>query len=164
MKWPKIDSKKLRKMRHLGFSKFKPKKINLNNTKLSEIMTLSGMEKDLAIEICEYLKNNIITDSSDLLEIESIDKYMIATWDKRFTDMRFDINKVDNSSLKRIKGINHKLGKLILDKKNKISEFKSIDELNNIYGISKNKICELRGRFKIEEPPAMNTDVPFPRV
>ena len=137
MKWPNI--------------RFKTKKINLNNATLNEIMTLHGMERDLAIEICEYTRDNIITDASDLLEIESIDHQMIATWNKNIDDMRFDINKVDKSSLKRIKGINRKLAKLILEKKKKIRKFKSIDEFFNIYGISKNKICELRARFKIEE-------------
>ena len=129
----------------------KQEKIDLNNATLSDIMTLDGMEKNLAIEICEYLKDNIITDPSDLLEIEAIDKYMIDTWDKSFADMRFDINKVDNSSLKKIQGINKKLAQQILDAKNKIGKIKSIDELYNIEEISEHDICELRARFKIEE-------------
>ena len=129
----------------------KQEKIDLNNATLSDIMTLDGMEKNLAIEICEYLKDNIITDPSDLLEIEAIDKYMIDTWDKSFADMRFDINKVDNSSLKKIQGINKKLAQQILDAKNKIRKIKSIDELYNIEEISEHDICELRARFKIEE-------------
>lgn len=129
----------------------KQEKIDLNNATLSDIMTLDGMKKNLAIEICEYLKDNIITDPSDLLEIEAIDKYMIDTWDKSFADMRFDINKVDNSSLKKIQGINKKLAQQILDAKNKIGKIKSIDELYNIEEISEHDICELRARFKIEE-------------
>lgn len=161
MKWLKRNSKNPIKKEAINFRKIKTMKIDLNNAGLSDIMTLDGIEKDLAIEICEYLKDNIITDPSDLLEIESIDKYMIDTWNKRFKDMRFNINKVDNNSLKKIKGINRKLRKLILDKKNKISKFNSIDELNNIYGIGKNKICELRGRFKTEDSPAMNIKIPF---
>ena len=150
----------LRRKRDIGFGRTKVKRFNLNDATLADIMTLDEMEKDLAIEIYDYIKNNIITDASDLLELESIDKYMIARWNKNFKDMRFNINKVDNSSLKKIKGINHKLAKLILDNKNKIKEFNSIDELFNIYGISKNKICELRGRFKIEKSPKMNIFIP----
>lgn len=151
MKWPNIYLKNLRSMKNLISSKIKPKKINLNNATLTDIMTLDGMDEDLAIEICEYIKDNIITDASDLLEIESINKHMIARWDNKFDDMRYDINKVNGSSLKKIKGINRKVAKLILDQKSKISEFKSIDELFDIYGISKNKIYELRARFKIEK-------------
>jgi DNA uptake protein ComE-like DNA-binding protein len=108
MKWPNNNLKNLRTMKDIISSKFKPKKFNLNNATLSDIMSLNEMEKDLAIEIYEYIKDNIITDASDLLEIESIDKEMIATWSKSFDDMRFDINKVDKNSLKRIKGINGK--------------------------------------------------------
>jgi DNA uptake protein ComE-like DNA-binding protein len=150
----------LRRNRDIGFSRTKVKRFNLNDATLADIMTLDEMEKDLAIEIYDYIKDNIITDASDLLELESIDKHMIARWNKNFKDMRFNINKADNRSLKKIKGINRKLAKLILDKKNRIREFKSSDELLNIYGISKNKICELRGRFKIEISPEMNIFIP----
>lgn len=59
------------------------------------------MEDDLAFEIEEYLKHNIITDITDLLEIESIDENMIKTWDSYIDDMRVDINKVNIDTLKK---------------------------------------------------------------
>ncbi|WP_037940437.1 helix-hairpin-helix domain-containing protein [Sulfurospirillum arcachonense] len=127
------------------------KKINLNEATLTDIMTLHGMEEDLAIEICEYAKCNILTDTSDLLDIESIDEHMILIWDESLDDMRYNINKVDSESLKSIKGIGVKLAKLILDKKQELGRFKSIDELRAIEGIGKNKICEMKSRFKIGE-------------
>ncbi len=52
-------------------------KINFNTASLTDLMTLHGMEDDLAIEIIEFIENNTITDSSDLLELESIDEQMI---------------------------------------------------------------------------------------
>jgi hypothetical protein len=53
------------------------------------------------------------------------------------------------------------MAKLILDKKNKIREFKSIDDFFNIYGISKNKIFELRARFKIEKASDINNSMNY---
>ncbi len=126
-------------------------KINLNEASLTDIMTLHGMEEELAIEIHEHLQDNIITDSSDLLDLESIDETMIATWNDDLEDMRYDINECDAKSLKKIKGIGAKLSKIILDAKEKLGEFTSINQLKEIEGIGKNKFAELKSRFKIGE-------------
>lgn len=126
-------------------------KINLNTASLTDIMTLHAMEDDLAIEIHGHLKENIITDESDLLDLESIDQIMIDTWSENLDDMRFDINKCDEHSLKKIKGIGAKLAKIILEAKSKHGEFKSISELKELEGIGKNKYSELKSRFKIGE-------------
>ena len=67
------------------------------------------MEENLAIEIKEYLQDNIITDSSDLLELESIDEQILKCWDENIDDMRVDINCVSKENLKKIKGIGNKL-------------------------------------------------------
>ncbi len=126
-------------------------KINLNDASLTDIMTLHGMEEDLAIEIRDYLEDNIVTDSSDLLELESIDNQMLETWNTNLDDMRVDINKADETVLKKIKGIGAKLAKIILDFKIKNNGFKNIDELKEIDGIGKNKLTQLKSRLKIGE-------------
>ena len=126
-------------------------KINLNCASLTDIMTLHAMEEELAVEIYEYAQKNIITDSSDLLDLESIEEQMITSWDDDLDDMRFDINQVDKPSLQSIKGIGAKLAKIILDAKEKIGKFKSIDELKNIDGVGKNKFTELKARLKVGE-------------
>ena len=126
-------------------------KINLNIATLTQIMTLHGMEEELAVEISEYAKKNIITDTSDLFDIESIDEHMIAAWDENLDDMRFDINSADEASLKSIKGIGAKLAKIILNTKEKLGEFSSINDLKEIDGIGKSKFSELKARFKIGE-------------
>jgi len=126
-------------------------KINLNSATLTDMMTLHAMEEDLAVEICEYVKENIITDSSDLLDIESIDEQMVKSWNDDLDDMRFDINSADLDSLKSIKGISDKLAKIILCSRDKVEAFTSIDELKDIKGIGKNKFCQIKARFKIGE-------------
>jgi competence ComEA-like helix-hairpin-helix protein len=114
-------------------------------------MSLYGMEEDLALEIKDYLDDNVITDSSDLLELESIDNQMLKSWDDTIDDMRVDINSATKEVLKKIKSIGPKLAKVILDYKEKVNSFKSIDELKDIEGIGKSKFHQLKSRLKIGE-------------
>ncbi len=94
-------------------------KIDLNKASLTDLMTLHAMEEELALEIQDYLKDNVVTDSSDLLELESIDEQLLQTWNDNLDDMRVDINKADESILKKIKGIGAKLAKIIFEFKEK---------------------------------------------
>ncbi len=127
------------------------KKININCATLTDIMTLHAMQEDLAVEINEYTKENIITDCSDLLDIESIDEQMLESWKEDLDDMRFDINSADLDDLKSIKGISDKLAQIILEQREKKDKFTSIDELKDVKGIGKNKFCQIKARFKIGE-------------
>lgn len=126
-------------------------KINLNTATLTDIMTLHGMDEDLALDIQEFINENVITDPSDLLDLESIDEQMIKTWDDNIADMRVDINSADENTLKKIKGIGAKLAKIILDFKEKINKFNDLDELKDVDGIGKNKLAQLKSRLKIGE-------------
>jgi len=114
-------------------------------------MTLHGMEEDLALEIQEYLEDNIITDSSDLLELESIDEQILKVWDESLDDMRVDVNEADENTLKKIKGIGAKLAKIILEFRDTIKGFTTLDQLKEIDGIGKNKLAQLKSRLKIGE-------------
>jgi competence ComEA-like helix-hairpin-helix protein len=130
---------------------FEINKINLNTATLTDLMTLYGMEEDLALQIQEYLQDNIITDSSDLLELETIDEQMLKSWDRNIDDMRVDINSIDKKNLRKIKGIGKKLAKTISEYKDANGYFKNIDELRDIEGIGKNKFAQLKSRLKIGE-------------
>jgi len=126
-------------------------KLNLNCASLTDLMTLHGMEEDLALEISEYAKDNVITDSSDLLELESIDEQVLKTWDEDLDDMRVDINTADETILKKIKGIGAKLAKNIFEFRNKNKGLKDLDQLKELEGIGKNKLAQLKSRLKIGE-------------
>jgi len=147
---PKNLGKKNKKQIDLA-NEFEKKKINLNKATLTDLMSLYGMEEDLALEIKDYLDDNVITDSSDLLELESIDNQMLKSWDDTIDDMRVDINSATKEVLKKIKSIGPKLAKVILEYKEKVNSFKSIDELKEIDGIGKSKFNQLKSRLKIGE-------------
>lgn len=130
---------------------FEINKINFNNATLTDLMTLYGMEEEIALQIQEYLQDNIITDSSDLLELEAIDEQMLKSWDRNIDDMRVDINRIDKDNLRKIKGIGKKLAKIISDYREEHGYFKDIEDLKNIEGIGKNKFAQLKSRLKIGE-------------
>ena len=133
------------------FKAIQENKINFNSATLTDLMSLHGMEEDLALQIQEYLQENIITDSSDLLELEAIDEQMLKSWDKNIDDMRIDINSANKDTLRKIKGIGKKLSKIIHEYKEKNGNFKCIEDLKNIEGIGKNKFAQLKSRLKIGE-------------
>mgnify|MGYP000918105625 CR=1 FL=1 len=133
------------------FKTIQENKINFNSATLTDLMSLHGMEEDLALQIQEYLQENIITDSSDLLELEAIDEQMLKSWDKNIDDMRIDINSANKDTLRKIKGIGKKLSKIIHEYKEKNGNFKCIEDLKNIEGIGKNKFAQLKSRLKIGE-------------
>ena len=127
------------------------KKINFNTASLTDILTLHGMEDDLALEIYEYSKENIITDVSDLYDLESVDEQMTKVWDSNIEDMRVDVNLADDSTLQKIKGIGAKLAKIILDYRNENNEFINIEQLKEVDGIGANKFAQLKSRLKVGE-------------
>ncbi|QKJ23053.1 helix-hairpin-helix domain-containing protein [Poseidonibacter lekithochrous] len=132
-------------------SKIEVNKINFNTASLTQIMTLHGMEEELALEIQEYLLDNVVTDSSDLLELESVDEQLIKVWDDSIDDMRVNINDADEDTLKKIKGIGSKLAKIILNFKEEVKKFSDLDQLKELDGIGKNKLAQLKSRLKIGE-------------
>ncbi|MGB5794051.1 helix-hairpin-helix domain-containing protein [Poseidonibacter sp.] len=125
-------------------------KINFNTATLTDILTLHGMEDELALEIYEYAKENIITDISDLFDLESVDAHMTSVWTESIDDMRIDINSADEVTLKKIKGIGSKLANIILDYRED-NEFVNIEQLKEIEGIGANKFAQLKSRLKIGE-------------
>jgi competence ComEA-like helix-hairpin-helix protein len=128
---------------------FDIQKINFNSASLTDLMTLYAMEEDLALEINSFAKDNTITDSSDLLELESITTQMLKSWDESIDDMRINLNDINIDTLVSIKGVGKKLAKHILEYKNSIGDFNDIKQLKDIDGIGNRKFDELSLRFKV---------------
>jgi DNA uptake protein ComE-like DNA-binding protein len=124
-------------------------KINFNTATLTDIMTLQSMEEDLALEIYEFTNDTTITDTSDLLELESIDEQMLKSWDDSIDDMRIDLNDINYDLLLSIKGIGEKLAKQILEYQKENGDFNDINELKNVDGVGSRKFDELSLRFKV---------------
>jgi competence ComEA-like helix-hairpin-helix protein len=132
-------------------SDFNATKINFNEASLTELMSLYAMDEELAVELKTYLENNIVTDCSDLLELESIDEQMLKSWDSNIADMRIDINCANEETLKKINGIGSKIAKIIMEYKKRHGNFHTLEELTNIDGIGKRKLAQIKSRLKIGE-------------
>lgn len=124
-------------------------KIDFNKASLTDLMTLHAMEEDLALEICDFVKETTITDSSDLLELESINPQMLKSWDTAIKDMRIDLNDIDIEVLTSIKGVGIKLANQIIEYKKSHGTFNDINQLKEINGIGLRKFDELSLRFKV---------------
>ena len=132
-------------------SEISQNKINLNSASLTDIMTLHGMEEDIALEIQELANNIIITEPKDLLQIGSIDEQMVKSWEDNFDDMRIDINKVDNSILQKVKGLTERLANIIIEYRTKMGSFTSLNQLHEIEGIGKSRFESIKNKFKLGE-------------
>ncbi len=146
-KLPISDENKKREKKE----KYNIQKIDFNTASITEIMSLHGMQEELAIEIQEYLKDTVVTDATDLLELESIDEQLLKVWDDKVEDMRVNVNDVNLETLKMIKGIGIKLAKEIIDFRDTLNGFSNLEELKQIDGIGKNKFAQLKSRLKIGE-------------
>tara|TARA_R110000868_G_scaffold84822_4_gene238913 strand:- start:10759 stop:11100 length:342 start_codon:yes stop_codon:yes gene_type:complete len=62
---------------------------------------------------------------------------------------KIDINKADAAELANLKGIGPKIAATIVDYRDKHGEFKSVDELTNIRGISQRLVDDLRNQMTL---------------
>ncbi len=62
--------------------------IDINQITLTELMTLHGMEEELAVDVIEYLNENNIKTINELLEIEGIDEQTLKVWAKNLKDLK----------------------------------------------------------------------------
>jgi len=61
-------------------SRLEDSKISLENTTLTELMTLHGMEEEIAVEVIEYIQSHDIKSIDELLEVEGIDRQTLKVW------------------------------------------------------------------------------------
>jgi len=124
-------------------------KINLNNASLKDIMKLKNIDKDIANDILDFAKDTTITDNYDLLELESIDVFMLSNWNTFIADMRININHVDKNALQKVKGVSKKLADKILIKKEDLGFYTNLNQLKQIEGLKKETFENIKLRFKI---------------
>jgi len=68
--------------------------ISLEGVTLTELMTLHGMEEEIAVEVIRYIRSRDIKSIDELLEIEGIEKQTLKVWAESLHD-KIDINSAD---------------------------------------------------------------------
>ena len=121
------------------------REMTIEDITLTELMTLHGMEEDLAVELMSYIRTHEIESLDELLEIEGIDRQTIRLWAEDLKE-KLDINKAGEKALSNIKAIGKKLAKKIVEYREKNGKFEKLDELLQIKGLGGKKLEKI-GRY-----------------
>lgn len=124
-------------------------KINLNHSSLKDVMKLKNIDEDIANDIIQFAKDTTITDNYDLLELESINVSMLTSWNDFITDMRININYVDEHALEKVKGVSKNLAQTILSKREELGQYSNINQLKQISILNKDAFENIKLRFTI---------------
>jgi len=124
-------------------------KISLENTTLTELMTLHGMEEEIAVEVIEYIQSHDIKSIDELLEVEGIDKQTLKIWAKDLNS-KVDVNRASINALSKIKSIGKKLAKKIVEFRDEHGPFKTLEDMLKIKGIGKKKLDKIRNQISIK--------------
>jgi len=117
--------------------------IVLEEATLTELMTLHGMEEDMAVEVLKYIENNSLSSLDDLLEIEGIDARTLSVWARDLIE-KIDINEADEETLEKIPEISSKLASKIVKYRKEHGPFQSLEDLLEIKGLGKKKLAGIR--------------------
>ncbi len=123
--------------------------ISLESVTLTKLMTLHGMEEEIAVEVIRYIRSRDIKSIDELLELEGIEKQTLKIWAESLHD-RVDINKADIKSLNKIKAIGKKLAEKIVEFRKKHGPFEKIEDMLKIKGLGKKKLAKIRDHIAIK--------------
>ena len=123
--------------------------LSLEDVTLTELMTLHGMEEDLAVEVLKFIKNHEIDTLDELMEIEGIDAQTLKVWAEDLKS-RVNVNEASTKMLGKIKAIGKKLAEKIVAYRDEHGNFNSYDELLNIKGLGKKKLEKIKKFIKLK--------------
>ncbi len=141
-----LEESKKSQARHDGLE---DSEISLEGVTLTELMTLHGMEEEIAVEVIRYIRSRDIKSIDELLELEGIEKQTLKVWAEKLHG-RVDINKADAKSLSRIKAIGKKLAEKIVEFRKKHGPFEKIEDMLKIKGLGKKKLAKIRDHIAIK--------------
>ena len=142
-----LEESKKSQARHDGLE---DSEISLEGVTLTELMTLHGMEEEIAVEVIRYIRSRDIKSIEELLELEGIEKQTLKVWAEKLHG-RVDINKADAKSLSRIKAIGKKLAGKIVEFRKKHGPFEKIEDMLKIKGLGKKKLAKIRDHIAIKQ-------------
>ncbi|WP_457593840.1 helix-hairpin-helix domain-containing protein [Hydrogenimonas sp.] len=123
--------------------------MSLESVTLTELMTLHGMEEEIAVEVIRYIRTHEIKSIDELLELEGIDKQTLKVWAENLHS-RVDINRAGYKALSKIKAIGKKLAEKIVEYRQKHGPFEKIEDMLKIKGLGKKKLAKIRDHIAIK--------------
>ena len=122
--------------------------LSLEDVTLTELMTLHGMEEDLAVEVLKFIKTHQIESLDELMQIEGIDAQTLKVWAEDLKS-RVNVNEASQKTLSKIKAIGKKLAEKIVEYRDEHGDFKSFDDLLNVKGLGKKKLEKIKKFIKL---------------
>ncbi|WP_456401723.1 helix-hairpin-helix domain-containing protein [Hydrogenimonas sp.] len=124
--------------------------ISLQGVTLTELMTLHGMEEEIAVAVADYLHSHEIGSLDELLELEGIDRQTLKVWAEALRD-RVDVNRAGVKELAKIKPIGKKLAEKIVEFRKKYGPFKRLEDLLGVKGLGKKRLAKIRDHILVKK-------------
>ena len=123
--------------------------ISIADVTLTELMTLHGMEEEIAVEVLRYIQNHEIGSLEDLLEVEGIDRQTLKVWAQELHS-KVDLNQASAKKLGKIKAIGKKLAEKIVAFRDVHGPFSKLEDLLEIKGLGKKKLEKIKEHVAVK--------------
>jgi len=123
--------------------------LSLEDVTLTELMTLHGMEEEIAVEVIRYIRSHDMKSLDDLLELEGIDKQTLKVWGEAL-HAKTDINRASVKQLGKIKAIGKKLAEKIVEFREEKGPLQKLEELLHIKGLGKKKLEKIKKHVAVK--------------
>jgi len=123
--------------------------LTVDNVTLTELMTLHGMEEEIAVEVIRYLHTHEIASLDELLDLEGIDRQTLKVWAEELHS-KTDINRASEKALGKIKAVGKKLAEKIVAFREENGPIEKLEDLLKIKGLGKKKLEKIKEHIAIK--------------
>lgn len=125
------------------------KELTLEEATLTDLMSLHGMDDELAKDVKEYVEEKNVKELEELSALETFDSQLLTVWKESVGTKKININKAKAKQLKEVKGIGKKTAKAIIAYRDEHGKFQELKELKNVEGIGKKKYTKIHKFLKV---------------
>jgi competence ComEA-like helix-hairpin-helix protein len=115
---------------------------------LTDLMTLYGMEEEMAAQLFTFLQEYSISSLDDLKIFDWVDDRLLAIW-RDSVRVQLNLNTATVEELLAVRGVGEVLAKKIVAHREKIKAFDSVDQLLGVDGIGKKRFNNISGSFTV---------------
>ena len=123
--------------------------LTVDNVTLTELMTLHGMEEEIAVEVIRYLHTHEIASLDELLDLEGIDRQTLKVWAEELHS-KTDVNRASQKALGKIKAVGKKLAEKIVAFREENGPIEKLEDLLKIKGLGKKKLEKIKEHIAIK--------------
>ena len=123
--------------------------LTVDNVTLTELMTLHGMEEEIAVEVIRYLHTHEIASLDELLDLEGIDRQTLKVWAEELHS-KTDVNRASEKALGKIKAVGKKLAEKIVAFREENGPIEKLEDLLKIKGLGKKKLEKIKEHIAIK--------------